>query len=149
MNRRVLLVEDVLDKADKIKKCVKRAFPDLDIADCTSYHSALKEIFENHSQYSLVLLDMSMSTYDQNVEEFGGVPEAMAGKRILEGIFLREINTKVIVVTMYEHFGGEGIKQLDKEFRIDYADNYIGYVFFSFNKTDWQRQLIDLMRQVL
>lgn len=146
---KVLLVEDVLDKADKIKKCVNEEFSGVEIADCSSYHSALKEIFENHDQYSLILLDMSMSTYDQNVEEFGGMPEAMAGKRILEGMFLREIATKVIIVTMYENFGGEGIKQLDKEFKVDYIDNYVGYVFFSFNKTDWQKQLIDLMRQVL
>lgn len=146
---RLLLVEDVLDKSEKISQCVRTAFPELEISVCTSYHSALKEIYENHSSYSLILLDMSMSTYDQNVEEFGGVPEAMAGKRILEGMFLREIITKVIVVTMYESFGGEGIKQLDKEFKTEYADNYLGYVFFSFNKSDWQKQLIDKMKQVL
>ena len=73
----------------------------------------------------------------------------MAGKRILEGMYLREISTKVIIVTMYENFGGEGIKQLDKEFKVEYADNYLGYVFFSFNKSDWQKQLIEIMHQVL
>ncbi len=146
---KILLIEDVFDKSEKIKKCVNVAFPDVNISERSSYHSALKEIFENYQEYSLILLDMSMSTYDQNVEEFGGVPEAMAGKRILEGMFLREIPTKVIVVTMYENFGGEGIKQLDKEFKSDYEDNYMGYVFFSFNKSDWQKQIIDLIKQVL
>lgn len=148
MNK-ILLIEDVFDKSEKIKKCIKGSFPNIEISECSSYHSALKEIFENHQEYALILLDMSMSTYDQNVEEFGGVPEAMAGKRILEGMFLREIPTKVIVVTMYENFGGEGIKQLDKEFKTEYADIYMGYIFFSFNKTDWQKQIIDLMEQVL
>lgn len=146
---KILLIEDVLDKSEKIKKCVNDAFPDIAISERSSYHSALKEIFENYQDYSLILLDMSMSTYDQNVEEFGGEPEAMAGKRIMEGMFLREIPTKVIVVTMYENFGGEGIKQLDKEFKSDYEDNYMGYVFFSFNKSDWQKQIIDLIKQVL
>ena len=148
MNK-ILLVEDVHDKSEKIKKCISTYFVDAVIFVCTSYHSALKEIYEHYQEYSLILLDMSMSTYDQNVEEFGGVPEAMAGKRILEGMFLREIPTKVIVVTMYDNFGGEGIKQLDKDFSVDYAENYIGYVFFSFNKSDWQKQLIDKMKQVL
>lgn len=146
---KILLVEDVYDKSEKIKKCVRGAFPDIEIAECSSYHSALKEIFENYHEYSLILLDMSMSTYDQNVEEFGGIPEAMAGKRILEGMFLREIPTKVIVVTMYENFGGEGIKQLDKEFKSEYVENYLGYVFFSFNKSDWQKLIIDLIKKVL
>lgn len=146
---RILLVEDVLDKADKIKKCVLGSYEGIEITECSSYHSALKDIFENHEQYSLILLDMSMSTYDQNVEEFGGVPEAMAGKRILEGMFLREIKTRVIIVTMYENFGGEGIKKLDQEFKMEYADIYLGYVFFSFNKSDWQKQLIDIINKVL
>lgn len=146
---KILLIEDVFDKSEKIKKCVNGTFPDLIISECSSYHSALKEIFEHYQEYSLILLDMSMSTYDQNVEEFGGIPEAMAGKRILERMYLREIPTKVIVVTMYENFGGEGIKQLDKEFKSDYEDIYMGYVFFSFNKSDWQKQIIDLIKQVL
>lgn len=148
MNK-ILLVEDVRDKSDKIRKCISDGLTDVEVVECTSYHSALKEIYENFNDYSLILLDMSMSTYDQNVEEFGGVPEAMAGKRILEGMYLREIPTKVIVVTMYDNFGGEGIKQLDKDFRTDYQDNYIGYVFFSFNKSDWQKQLINQMKRVL
>ena len=67
---KILLVEDVYDKSEKIKKCIKGAFADLEIAECSSYHSALKEIFENHQEYSLILLDMSMSTYDQNLEVY-------------------------------------------------------------------------------
>ena len=50
---------------------------------------------------------------------------------------------------MYENFGGEGIKQLDKEFKAEYSENYLGYVFFSFNKSDWQKLIIDIMKQVL
>lgn len=146
---KILLVEDVPDKASRIIDCIKGEYADCEIETKTSYHSALKEIFRNFGEYNIILLDMSMSTYDKNIEELGGVPEAMAGKRILEGMFLREINTKVIVVTMYDRFGGEKLNELDKEFKKEYADFYRGYVYFSFNKADWQRVLINKIQQEL
>lgn len=145
---KILLVEDVEGKANSIISCIREAFPDCKVETRSSYHSAAKEIFLHHSNYQLILLDMSMSTYDKNIEELGGVPEAMAGKRILEGMFLREISTKVVVVTMYDRFGGEKLNELDKEFQKEYADFYRGYVFFSFNKADWQRVLINKINQV-
>ncbi|MCR5038768.1 MAG: hypothetical protein K6A94_05475 [Bacteroidales bacterium] len=146
---KILLVEDVEGKANSIIACIKEEFPECEVVTRSSYHSAAKEIFLHHQDYQMILLDMSMSTYDKNIEELGGVPEAMAGKRILEGMFLREIETKVVVVTMYDRFGGEKLNELDKEFQKEYADFYRGYVFFSFNKADWQRVLIGKIRQLV
>ena len=83
---KILLVEDVEGKANSIISCIKEEFPDCEVVTRSSYHSAAKEIFLHYGEYQLILLDMSMSTYDKNIEELGGVPEAMAGKRILEGI---------------------------------------------------------------
>ena len=146
---KILLVEDVEGKANSIIRCIKEEFPECEVMTKSSYHSAAKEIFLHHNDFQLILLDMSMSTYDKNIEELGGVPEAMAGKRILEGMFLREIETKVVVVTMYDRFGGEKLNELDKEFQKEYGDFYRGYVFFSFNKADWQRVLINKIKQLI
>ena len=70
---RILLVEDVEGKANSIIACIKEAFPGCEVETRSSYHSAAKEIFLNHANYQLILLDMSMSTYDKNIEELGGV----------------------------------------------------------------------------
>ena len=82
-----------------------------------------------------------MTTYDVSVEESGGIPEPLAGENILDVMYLNEIPTKVVVVTMYESFAGKRLKTFDVELKENYPDNYLGYVFFSHNNTDWKLEL--------
>lgn len=147
--KKILIVEDLPEKADEIKKTVLSNMKNIELEIKTSYHSAIEEIYRHHSRYFLILLDVSMSTYDINIEENGGLPEALAGKRILEGMYLRDIPTKVKVVTMYENIGGIRIQELDKELREDNPDSYDGYIFFSFNKSEWKKQLIEYINTLI
>ncbi|MCQ2294047.1 MAG: response regulator [Bacteroidales bacterium] len=148
MNR-ILIVEDLPEKADEIKVVIAKAFPNIEIEERTSYHSAIEEIYQNHPRYKLILLDISMSTFDVNVEENGGLPESLAGKRILQGMYLRDIPTKVKVVTMYESFDGKSIKELDRELKEDNPDSYDGFIFFSFKKSEWKKQLVEYLNTVI
>lgn len=147
--KKLLLVEDLPEKADDLKKEIYRNFPSIKIVEKTSYHSAIEEIFRKFDDYFLILLDITMSTFDVNIEENGGAPETLAGKRILEGMYLRDIPTKVKVVTMFESFDGKSIGQLDKELRGDNPDSYDGFIFFSFKKSDWKKQLVDYINSLL
>lgn len=144
--KKILLVEDLPQKADDIRKEISSNFPNIPIEERSSYHSAIEEIFKHYNDYFIILLDITMSTFDVNVEENGGVPETLAGKRILEGMYLRDIPTKVKIVTMFESFDGKSINQLDKELREDNPDCYEGFIFFSFKKSDWKKQLLDYIR---
>ena len=63
MNK-ILLVEDYEEKANNILAFLKQEYPNCVVVQRTSYNSAQEEIFEHGSDYSLILLDMSMSTYD-------------------------------------------------------------------------------------
>lgn len=147
--KKLLIVEDLPEKADELRKVVTKNFSDITIVEKSSYHSAIEEIYCNYKEYFLILLDISMSTYDVNIEENGGVPEALAGKRILDGMYLRDIPTKVKVVTMFESFDGKSINQLDKELREDNPDSYDGFIFFSFKKSDWKKQLVEYIKILL
>lgn len=147
--KKLLLVEDFPQKADDIKKEILSNFPNLCIEKRSSYHSAIEEIYRHYNEYFLILLDITMSTFDVNIEENGGVPETLAGKRILEGMYLRDIPTKVKVVTMFESFDGKSIGQLDKELREDNPDCYEGFIFFSFKKSDWKKQLTDYIHSII
>ena len=105
MSKRILLVEDYEEKAKDIRKFLQEKFPNAKVFNCTSYNSAQEMIFEAEDEYDLILLDMSMSTFDLNDDASGGLPEPAAGQNILEGMYLRNISTPVIVVTMYNVFG--------------------------------------------
>ncbi len=120
---------------------MKSEFPQKEVEWRTSYNSAQEEIYENYEQYDLVLLDMSMSTYDLTTDASGGQPEPSAGQYILEGMFLREIPTPVIVVTMYNVFGRKELSAFDEELKSKYPQNYKSYVFYSSQKSDWKDNL--------
>lgn len=138
---RILIIEDEQKKLDNLKDFLKEEFQNIQINDKRSYNSALREILENYKTYDLILLDMSMTTYDVSIEESGGIPEPLAGENILDAMYLNDISTKVVVVTMYESFAGKKLKTFDIELKENYPDNYLGYVFFSHNNTDWKSTL--------
>lgn len=138
---KILLVEDFEEKANNIMAFLNSEFPDFELDRCSSYNMAQEKIFEHSEDYELILLDMSMSTYDLDVDASGGLPEPAAGEYILEGMFLRDINTPVIVVTMYNVFGRRELSAFDTELKSKYPQNYKSYVFYSSQRTDWKNEL--------
>lgn len=78
MLSKVLLIEDFQTKADSIISHLTDEFPNVRIERRESYKSALSEICNNAREYDLILLDMSMSTFDVTAEESGGEPEPLA-----------------------------------------------------------------------
>src|SRR3990172_3676779 len=112
--KRILFIEDDQYKMEKIKSFLEEEYKYLELTIKTSFHGGFEEIVDNFQNYDLVLLDMSMQNYDITVNEAGGDPAPLAGKSILTQMFLREIPTLVVVVTMYENFSdGTKIKDLN------------------------------------
>jgi DNA-binding response OmpR family regulator len=70
--KKILIVEDNHFKLEKLKNFLETEYSDVDIEEKTSYNSASKEIALNYYNYDLILLDMSMQTYDITNEESGG-----------------------------------------------------------------------------
>ena len=138
--KKILLVEDFEDKANIIKSFLKDNYPNVIVNESTSYKSACKEIYGG-ADYDMILLDMTMSTYDISDEDNGGEPEPRAGRLILKGMYLRDIPTKVVVVTMYNSFDGQKLNSLHNELSSNYADNYLGYVSFQFQSNEWEEEL--------
>lgn len=92
---------------------------------------------------------MSMSTYDLSTDASGGLPEPSAGQYILEGMFLRQIMTPVIVVTMYNVFGRKQLEAFDIDLKKGYPQNYKSYVYYSSQKNDWKNQLKKQIKEII
>ena len=148
--KHLLVIEDDQYKLDKLKSFLDQEFKDVPYTVKTSFHSGFAEIVENYENYCLVLLDMSMQNYDISSDEAGGDPAPLAGKSILTQMYLREIPTSVIVLTMYEHFqDGTKIKDLHSILQEEYSDNYKGYVYFSHLDNKWKSDLKTIITQFL
>ena len=148
-NKKILLVEDMEEKANAIISCLHEDFPNIEVVRKESYNSSQKEMYEHHEDYFVILLDMSMHTFDRSKDENGGEPEPVAGRKILNGLFLRDINTKVIVVTMYGSHEGKKLLTFVKDREEEYPDNYSDYVFFSFQQNDWKEKLKQQINHLL
>ena len=94
----------------------------------------------------IILLDISMNTYEVNGDASDGEQEPLAGANILRFMQLRKINVPVIVVTMYETFvDGIRIDTLHKNFKEKYPEFYKGYVYYNLKNEDWINKLNELM----
>lgn len=145
---KMLIVEDMDLKANAIKAFVESEYPSINIVRKESYNSSLQEIYSNYAEYDLILLDMTMSTFNVSEEDNGGMPEPLAGRQILDGMYLRDITTPVVVVTMYKSFAGVGIAEFDKDLRDEYSEIYQGYIFFVYNSNDWKESLKQYLEKI-
>jgi DNA-binding NarL/FixJ family response regulator len=144
---KILFIEDHPYKRGQILSFLNEIFPDGAVESKGSYNSGLKELILNHSKYDYLLLDISMPNYDISAGESGGDYIPLAGKLILKEMYLREIPTKVIVVTMYENYvDGTPLFHLDELLRSEFAENYLGYVYFTAANNDWKNQLVKLLK---
>ncbi len=147
---KILFIEDHPYKQGQVLGFLSEQYLEMRVTTKNSYNSGLKELKERGTDYDLVLLDISMPNYDISTEENGGDFLPFAGKLILKEMYLREILTKVIVVTMHGSFeDGTKMIDLDNHLRTEFRDNYIGYVYFSAVSTEWKKQLEVLINKII
>lgn len=147
---RILIIEDHPYKLAQITGFINETFTSFNITIRNSYNSGLRELVLHAKDYQLVLLDISMPNYDISPEENGGDFLPLAGKLILKEMYLRDIETKAIVVTMHGSFeDGTKLSELDSELKLDFAENYIGHVYFSAVSNEWKNQLSKLINTLI
>ncbi|MDI9312565.1 MAG: hypothetical protein QM535_20305 [Limnohabitans sp.] len=143
---KILFIEDHPLKQAQIIRFVSEKFIDCEIETKNSYISGLKELKINHNKYDVLLLDISMPNYDISSEDSGGDWMPLAGKNILKEMYLRDISTKAIVITMHGSYDdGTKITDLDKDLQKEFSDNYIGYVYYSQINEEWKENLCQLL----
>lgn len=149
----ILIVEDDENKLYQISEILS-ADSDITLVARRSYQSGLKEIISNH--YDLIVLDMSMPTYDKTPSEPGGRFRKFAGKEILSEIIRRKIVTKALLVTGFDFFG-EGstfitLKELNQRLTDAFPAIYLGSVFYNASETNWAEELmhqVKAMKEIL
>lgn len=143
----ILLVEDDQNKVKQIVEFINSKIKQVNINKKFSYQSGLKEILRK--TYDLIILDMSMPTFDISPQEDGGRPRHFAGKDILRQMHRRKIEIPVIVVTQYERLGELSntieLSALCKELEELYGDTYIGTVYYNPALNNWKEDFFQLL----
>lgn len=140
---KALLVEDDENKFKQIERFTKELFSGVELFTAASYQSGLRALIGN--SFDLIIMDMSMPTYDVSLTEEGGRPQAYAGRELLRQMTRRRINTPVVIVTQYDRFGdgidSRSFEQLDAELFNAHPNIYLGMVYYNSALEGWKEEL--------
>jgi CheY-like chemotaxis protein len=143
MNRKILLIEDDQKKIDDIKQFINTNYSYFDLNIKESYQSGLKELIKG--QFDLLLLDMSLPTWES--EEYGavGIFEKFGGYKIMKEMQRKNKLTRTILITMFDDFGESDLSitlsQIDSMLKESFQSFYIGYVFYNSKQSTWKDKL--------
>lgn len=142
----ILLIEDNSNKRKQIKDVLEEIYTDINIEEAYSFNSGVRKIYEN--KWNLIILDMSLPTYDITHTESGGDKKPVAGKNIMKRMLNRKIIVPVIVITQFETFDDDKISldSLNKEFKLGFTDIWRGTVFYG--NDDWCTKLKQILDRI-
>ena len=144
MTKMSALVVDESDKASAIQAVIEQLPQAVTISQARSFQSGLAAI--TRQRYDLIILDMTMPSFDIGPNEPGGMPQAYGGVDLMRHMKRRKITTPVIVVTQFDRFGAgkerSTIEELGLQLRREFEVQYRGLIQYSVTYDGWKRQLL-------
>lgn len=146
-----LIIEDDEYKKDKIVGCLQDNYSNINCKHVQSVSSALNHL-EALSEDTIVLLDMSLPTYDLNESNSGGRPQGFGGIEILRNMEFYELTNKVIVITQYESITYDNrtldAEALKVELANEFPDNFFDLIQFNVITDNWKKELITKLSEI-
>jgi CheY-like chemotaxis protein len=140
---KILLVEDDENKQSRIVRFLREHIATAEVVLAASYVSAIDKILKKTCD--VILLDMTIPTYDVDVDDEGGRPRVFGGRDILRQMERRKVYLPVIVITQFEKFGDEreskSRDELNRELAAAHPRQYRGMVYYSAAVEGWKEEL--------
>ena len=152
---KVLIIEDDRIKGDRVRAQVQAILTEVgeecEIEQAASYNSGLRACIAQNPD--LVILDMTMPTFDIKPTETGGKPRHFAGKDILWELARRGLFFPTVVVTGFDVIG-EGNEQQNREeltgdLERNFPLNFLGTVFYTPSEVSWKSELARIVKEVV
>lgn len=143
---RVLIIEDTEAKMRVIEECIKGVYEEWEFTEAMSYSAGIQNIYAGG--WDLILMDMSLPTYNISHTESGGTKKPVAGQELMARMLSRKIFIPVIIITQFDTFGdNQSLESLNKEFEEGYTRIWKGTI--SYDKPGWQEQLLKLLDEIV
>ena len=142
----ILLIEDNSNKLKQIKRVLTEIYPESNIEEAYSFNGGVRKVYEN--KWNLIILDMSLPTYDITHTESGGDKKPVAGKNIMKRMLNRKIIVPVVIITQFETFDDDRISlnSLNAEFQDGFKEIWKGTVFYG--NDDWSIDLKEILDKI-
>jgi len=147
-----LLVEDEGPKLAHIRRFMRESFSNVSVSDARSVSKALDAIEEE--MFDLLLLDMSLPTFDVGHGEHGGRPQGFGGIEILRHIAMAGLALPTIVLTGYEAFPDEAgtlidLNTLRERMTEEFPETVVAVVHFNSSLDDWKISLRPIIERII
>lgn len=143
MNKRVLLIEDSEHKRSRALSFLSESFPHVSVVEAHSFTSGCKIV--ESSNFDVVIMDMSLPTYDKSSVESGGKFRTFGGREIAKKMARRGNSAKIVFLTQYDAFSDKAnshtLISLDAELRFECKDSYLGLIYYDSSKSSWKERL--------
>ncbi|MEG8267969.1 response regulator [Acinetobacter baumannii] len=104
----------------------------------------------------LLILDMSLPTFDVNLEEneSGGNPQGFGGIEVLKNLKIDRIVCKTLIITGYEAFSKKNSKPIDintikSDLLLKYSEYIIDVLHFNSTYDTWKIKLKDSIKALI
>jgi ActR/RegA family two-component response regulator len=148
---KVLIIEDDHNKLTQLAEFMRERLPDAEIVERKSYQSGLQDAATEGAD--LILVDMTLPTYEIGGAEKGGRTRAFAGREIISQLHRRGKKTRAIVVTQFENFGegpnAKTLEELKNELSTHYGTIYVDTVFYQSAGSKWRTDLAEVITKAL
>lgn len=146
----ILLVEDNYHKRQKIIDYILKNYSDASIREAHSFSSGSKAATE--SDYDLVILDISLPTYDKVGNEAGGRKRLFGGREIARKLSRRRPGSKIVFLTQYDAFSEGGLSlsfdDLGHLLKDECGDSYLDLILYDSAKSSWKELLSNTFRKI-
>lgn len=143
-----LLIEDNPLKREKISEYLL-SFQGITISEASSYNSGSARALQE--DFDLIILDMSMPTFDRTGETHGGRFRVLGGKDIAMKLAKNGRLRPFVVVTGYKNFSVNSetlsIEQINDSL-IALGDSYKGYIIFDSAESAWKGELSAVIKGI-
>jgi CheY-like chemotaxis protein len=149
----VLVADDEGPKLESIVDAVSKSFVNAEIVTARSVRSALDILRDRTAD--VVVLDMSLPTFDVAPGEQGGRPQNYGGIELLRYMDFYEISSPVFIVTQYEAFPDKGghvdLSELGSRLKREHPRTFQEIIYYGGSTDDaWRRtlnRLLDALRK--
>jgi CheY-like chemotaxis protein len=151
---KILVADDQDSKQESLTEFIVSNFKDTEIDHSYSFKGTRDKIIKN--RYDLVLLDMTMPSFDSQPDKdniVDGKNRALAGKDIIQTMAYRQIIYNVIIVTQFDVFGRHyqmtSIDEIIEPLVSDYPEIVKGYVLWDYQSDTWKTKLLNMINGLM
>lgn len=142
---KIAIVEDNIHKRTKLTSFFDANFKDIDYQEASSYSSGINLIESN--EFDLLILDMSMPTYDITKTDSGGKFRTEGGKEILKRLKRKNKLVPFIIVTQYSTFsettGTKTLEDVRDEVQSLFPEYFKSLIFYDTSSISWKEELAE------